>query len=67
MLLKSKIKSMNINYKSPELQKFIETLRSLQTKYREDKKLLVKILKALQDTAAYNLYEMKKNSYGGDG
>jgi hypothetical protein len=35
----------------------------LRSKYRSDKKLLTKILKALQDTAAYNIYNMKKYSY----
>jgi hypothetical protein len=54
---------MNINYKSPELIKYTENLSTLKNKYKEDKKLLTKILKALQDTAAYNIYNMRKHSY----
>lgn len=60
--LKEKMKQMNISYKSPELTRYLEILNTLQNKYAEDKKFLVKILNGIQNTAAYNFAELRKKN-----
>lgn len=58
---------MAITYKPPELVRFLDNFNSLQNQYKDDKRFLGKILKGIQDTSAYNLYEMRKNSLDGEG